>query len=163
MSKRVEWASGMLTLVVGLIAVGVVAFGPWTCTADGSSCYGLIWDSLAWLTVGVPTVCLAVIGVGALQTGTRSPLRLVWVRWLAVVGLALPTLLLLIVASYGVVLLPAFVVALWTATSPRSRHVAPRALAGSVDRDIASTPGRPAGESRPGVESTAGSAARFSR
>ena len=86
MSKRVEWASGVLTLVVGLIAVGVVAFGPWTCTADGSSCYGLIWDGLAWLTVGVPTVCLAVVGVGAMQTGTRSPLRLVWVRWLAVPG-----------------------------------------------------------------------------
>ena len=115
MSKRVEWASGALTLVVGLVAVAVLAFGPWTCAADGSSCYGLIWDSLAWLTVGVPTLCLAVIGIGAIQTGERSPLRVAWVRWLAVVGLALPTLLLLIVASYGVVLLPAFLVALWTA------------------------------------------------
>jgi hypothetical protein len=115
MAKRVEWASGALTLVVGLIAVAALAFGPWTCAADGSSCSGLIGDSLAWLTVGVPTVCLAVVGIGAIQTGARSPLRRAWVRWLAVVGLAVPTLLLLIVASYGVVLLPAFLVALWTA------------------------------------------------
>ena len=115
MLQRVEWVSGALTLAVGLVTVAVLAFGPWTCTADGSSCAGLIGDSLAWLTVGVPTVCLAVIGIGAIKHGQRTPFRLAAVRWLAVFGLLLPTLLLLIVAPYGVVLLPAFAIALWTA------------------------------------------------
>jgi hypothetical protein len=121
MSNRLEWVSGVLTLVVGLGAVAVVAFGPWTCAADGSSCYGLIWDSLAWLTVGLPAISVAAIGVGAMQAGADSPLRKAWIRWLAVVGLLLPTMLLVTVASYGIVMLPAFLVALWTAVVSQLR------------------------------------------
>ena len=115
MSERVEWASGALTLAVGLVTVAILAFGPWTCATDGSSCSGLLWDSLAWLTVGVPALCLAIIGVGGLHPGGHSPLRLAVVRWLAVLGLALPTFVLLVVAPLGVVTLPAFAVAFWTA------------------------------------------------
>jgi len=115
MLERVERISGVVTLVVGLVSLAVIAFG-----------HGLIGDSLAWLTVGLPAVCLAVIGIGAIQKVSRVPNRWSVVRWLAIVGLALPTLLLLVVASYGVVMLPAFVVALWTAilSEVRSRRPA---------------------------------------
>ena len=113
--QHVERVSGVLTLVVGLGIVAGLAIGPLACASDGASCSGLLWDSLAWLTVGVPTVSVLAIGLGALQIGISGHLRSPLIRWGAVVALAVPTLLLLIVAPYGVVMFPVFGLALWTA------------------------------------------------
>jgi hypothetical protein len=122
MMRKLERASGVLTMIVGLGSLLWLAFGPWTCSADGTACYGLLGtasaprlDAVALVMVVWSAVCIAVVGLGAMRGGGGHLAWLARLRWLAVGALALPTLVLLIVSSAGVVMIPAFVLAAWTA------------------------------------------------
>jgi hypothetical protein len=155
--QKLETASGTLTLVGGLVTLLVLGFGPWTCDRGGSPCYGTlgdVWplrpdimrwllDTTAWLLIWWPGACFAVLGLGALRNGMGRASRLPQYRWLMLAGLTPPTTILLITTAIGLYMVPAFLVAWWTAIvgeAQSRRALAPRSVGGLDLAALASIP-----------------------
>lgn len=121
LARFLEGTGGVLTLVAGLSMLVILGFGRGTCEQDDTACTGLLGPSIQdWfdiptvVTVWLPFASSAVIGVGALLSALGRPSVAARLRWIALCGVAVPTLILLIVSPAGVGMIPVFGIAFVT-------------------------------------------------
>jgi hypothetical protein len=138
-ARFMEGTGGVLTLAAGLSMLG---FGRGICEQGDTACTGLLGPSMwGWLdiptvvTIWLPFASAAVIGVGAVLSALGRRSVAARLRWVALCGLAVPTLILLVVSPAGVGMIPVFGIAFVTVAvgQARARHGdAPTSLAGVV-------------------------------
>jgi hypothetical protein len=146
-ARFVEGAGGVLTLAAGLSMLVMIGFGRWSCQPADTACTGLLgpvgwgWlDIPSVVTVWLPFASAEIIGVGALLSALGRRSVAARLRWVALCGLAVPTLILLVVSPAGVGMIPVFGIAFVTVAvgQARARHGdAPSSLAGVVSGAVA--------------------------
>lgn len=141
---KLEGISGGVTLLIGLGTVLGLAFAPVACPEIDGPCFGLLGPSPSqWLDVPaivltwLPLVCITDVGLGAVLNARGRPHRMQAFRWLSVLALAASTFGMLVVSSFGPLMVPAFLLAYWTAAVSEVRFWQGRGTASLGGVDVA--------------------------